>query len=410
MPSRSQYGRVMKLSFDQHAGHRAALSRTSSRQAGHNGGRPMSSRGRTAARNAALSVAHRAAGAKDVVAAIGSSYARTDASSMCQSVIPKKLGPDVIRAGPRFSDKIMLHDKVAMSVLVFDRPLLRARRRRAAALGAATFLVDRVADDLAERLSAVLRHFEVAVDLGTPTDAFVRALAGSKAVGTLVRADALCPERRPPGLSVVADEEALPFRDASLDLLVSGLALQFVNDLPGTLAQVRRALKPDGLFVAALAGGDTLAELRQSFAAAEAEIEGGISPRVAPFADLRDMGALLQRAGFALPVTDVERITVRYASAFALMHDLRRMGATNALIERRRRVLRRATLMRMAEIYATRFADADGRVRATFEIVWLSGWPPHESQQKPLAPGTAQRRLADALGAREIPAGDKAEP
>src|SRR5262249_5614891 len=176
---------------------------------------------------------------------------------------------------------------------------------------------------------------------------------------------------------------------------------QFVNDLPGAFVQIRRVLKPDGLFVAALAGGDTLAELRQSFAAAEAEIEGGISPRVAPFADLRDMGALLQRAGFALPVTDVERITVRYASAFALMHDLRRMGATNALIERRRRVLRRATLMRMAEIYATRFADADGRIRATFEIVWLSGWAPHESQQKPLAPGTAQRRLADALGARE---------
>jgi SAM-dependent methyltransferase len=294
--------------------------------------------------------------------------------------------------------------------LVFDRPLLRARRARAAALGAATFLIDRVADDLAERLSAVLRRFDLAVDLGTPTDAVARALAGSKAVGTVVRADALSPEREAPGLGVVADEEALPFRDASLDLVVSGLALQFVNDLPGTLAQVRRALKPDGLFIAALAGGDTLTELRQSFAAAEAEIEGGISPRVAPFADLRDMGALLQRAGFALPVTDVERITVRYASAFALMDDLRRMGAANALIERRRRPLRRATLLRMAELYAARFADADGRIRATFEIVWLSGWAPHESQQKPLAPGTAKRRLADALGATEIPAGDKAEP
>jgi SAM-dependent methyltransferase len=294
--------------------------------------------------------------------------------------------------------------------LVFDRPLLRTRRRRAAALGPATFLIDRIADDLAERLSAVLRRFELAVDLGTPTDAVARALAGSSAIGTIVRANTLGPDREAPGIGVVADEEALPFRDASLDLVVSGLALQFVNDLPGTLAQVRRALKPDGLFIAALAGGDTLTELRQAFAAAEAEIEGGISPRVAPFADLRDMGALLQRAGFALPVTDVERITVRYASAFELMHDLRRMGAANALIERRRRPLRRATLLRMAETYAARFADPDDRIRATFEIVWLSGWAPHESQQKPLAPGTAKRRLADALGATEISAGDKAEP
>jgi len=293
--------------------------------------------------------------------------------------------------------------------LVFDRPLLRARRRRAAALGPATFLIDWVADDLVERLSAVLRRFELAVDLGTPTDAIARALAASNAVGCIVRADALGPSGHP-GLSVVADEEALPFRDASLDLVVSGLALQFVNDLPGTLAQVRRALKPDGLFIAALAGGDTLTELRQSFATAEAEIQGGISPRVAPFADLRDIGALLQRAGFALPVTDVERITVRYASAFELMYDLRRMGTANALIERRRLPLRRATLLRMADTYAARFADADGRIRATFEIVWLSGWAPHESQQKPLAPGSAKHRLADALGVTEIPAGDKAEP
>jgi hypothetical protein len=172
--------------------------------------------------------------------------------------------------------------------------------------------------------------------------------------------------------------------------------------------QVRRALKPDGLFLAALAGGDTLTELRQSFAAAESEIEGGISPRVAPFADLRDLGGLLQRAGFALPVIDSERITVRYDTVFALMHDLRRMGATNALTERRRTPLRRKTLLRMAEIYAERFADADRRLRATFEIIWLSGWAPHESQQQPLKPGSAKARLADALGASEIPAGEKA--
>jgi SAM-dependent methyltransferase len=184
--------------------------------------------------------------------------------------------------------------------------------------------------------------------------------------------------------------------------------LQFVNDLPGTLIQVRRALKPDGLFLAAMIGGDSLAELREAFAQAEAEVEGGVSPRVAPFADLRDLGALLQRAGFALPVTDVDRLTVRYASPLALMHDLRHMGAGNALSERRRTPLRRATLHRVFEIYAERFADPDGRIRATFEIVWLSGWAPHESQQQPLRPGSAKTRLADALRTQEVSTGEKA--
>jgi SAM-dependent methyltransferase len=207
---------------------------------------------------------------------------------------------------------------------------------------------------------------------------------------------------------VAADEEALPFRDCSLDLVVSALALQFVNDLPGTLIQIRRALKPDGLLLAAMIGGDSLSELRAAFAAAESEIEGGVSPRVAPFADLRELGALLQRAGFVLPVTDVDRVTVRYGSPLGLMQDLRRMGATNALVERRRTPLRRRTLQRMMEVYAERFADADGRVRATFDIVWLSGWAPHQSQQQPLAPGSARTRLADALRTQEISAGEKA--
>jgi SAM-dependent methyltransferase len=294
--------------------------------------------------------------------------------------------------------------------VLFDRLLVRARRRRAARLGPATFLLDRVAEDFSDRLSAVLRRFDVAVDLGTPTDAVARALAAHEAVGTVIAVDAVADHLRTrPGPKVAGDEEALPFREASLDLVVSALALQYVNDLPGALVQIRRALKPDGLFLAALIGGESLAELRQAFAAAEAETEGGVSPRVAPFADVRSLGALLQRAGLALPVADVERIVVRYASPFALMEDLRRMGATNALVERRRTPLRRATLARMAEIYAERFADRDGRIRATFEIVWLSGWAPHESQQKPLRPGSAARRLADALGTREIPAGEKAE-
>jgi SAM-dependent methyltransferase len=288
--------------------------------------------------------------------------------------------------------------------IVFDRALLRARGRRALSLGPATFLLDRVAADLAERLGAVLREFSLAIDLGTPADAVRRALADQKSIGTLVAAGSLPAQ----GLAVVADEEALPFRDGSLDLVVSALALQFVNDLPGTLIQIRRALRPDGLLLAVLTGGETLTELRQAFAAAEAEVEGGASPHVAPFADVRELGALLQRAGFALPVTDVDRLTVRYASPFALMADLRRMGATNALTERRRVPLRRATLARMAEVYAARFADPDGRIRATFEIIWLSGWAPHESQQKPLRPGSAQTRLADALGTREIGTGEKA--
>jgi SAM-dependent methyltransferase len=292
---------------------------------------------------------------------------------------------------------------MSQSPIVFDRALLRSRLRRAHARGPETFLIDRVAADLGERLGAVLRQFDLAADLGTPTEAVREVLSDNAAIGMLVAASAL--PRMPP--AVAADEEMLPFRDCSLDLIVSALALHFVNDLPGALIQIRRALKPDGLLLAALLGGDTLTELRQAFAAAEAEVEGGMSPHVAPFADVREMGALLQRAGFALPVTDVERLTVRYSSPFILLGELRRMGAANALSERRRTPLRRATLARMAEIYAQRFADPDGRIRATFEVIWLSGWAPHESQQKPLRPGSAQARLADALGTREIGTGEK---
>src|SRR5476649_709233 len=279
---------------------------------------------------------------------------------------------------------------------IFDRRLLRTRQRRARALGPETFLIDRVADELGERLSAVLRQFQRAADLGTPTDALRRVLMAGGKVAMIVGAD-----------SVTIDEETLPFADGSLDLVVSALSLQFVNDLPGTLIQIRRALKPDGLLLAAMIVGDSLTELREAFAEAESEIEGGVSPRVAPFADVRELGALLQRAGFALPVVDSDRLTVRYATVIALMRDLRRMGATNILSERRRASLRRATLHRMTEIYAKHFADADGRLRATFEIVWLSGWAPHDSQQRPLKPGSATQRLADALGSQEISAGEK---
>src|SRR5512144_2894945 len=288
---------------------------------------------------------------------------------------------------------------------IFDRRLLRVRQRRARRLTPTTFLLDRVATDLGERLSAVLRKFDVAVDLGTPSDAVRRVLAASKNIGTFVGAGPDGDDDD--GLRVTTDEEALPFAAGSLDLVVSALTLQFVNDLPGVLIQIRRALKPDGLLLAALIGGDSLTELRSAFAAAEAEVEGGISPRVAPFADIRELGGLLQRAGFALPVVDSERVAVRYDSALALLRDLRRMGATNILHERQRQPLKRATLARMAEIYAERFSDPDGRRRSTFEIIWLSGWVPHESQQQPLKPGSAARRLADALGTTELPAGEK---
>jgi SAM-dependent methyltransferase len=273
---------------------------------------------------------------------------------------------------------------------LFDRALLRARQNRARRFEPATFLLDRVAEDMEERLHAVLRDFSDVAEIWTP--------------GTALRAPSR--ERFKSVTQIGLDDceqETLPLQPQSLDLVVSALAFQFVNDLPGVLTQIRRALRPDGLLLAAMIGGDTLTELRQSFAAAEAECEGGVSPRVAPFADLRDVGALLQRAGFALPVTDVDRIVVRYDSAFALMADLRRMGATNILVERRRTPTRRATMLRMAQIYGDRFADTDGRIRATFDVIWLSGWAPHESQQKPLQPGSAKASLAEAVRGKTTP-------
>jgi len=265
--------------------------------------------------------------------------------------------------------------------ILFDRALLCARLARARKQGGVTFLLDRVTEDLADRLAAVRRDFADVADIWSPGDVLPPA-------GRFKSVARFAPD---------SGSEVLPLQPESLDLAVSALAFQFVNDLPGVLAQIRRALKPDGLLLAAMVGGDTLTELRQSFAAAEAECEGGVSPRVAPFADLRDIGALLQRAGLALPVTDVDRVVVRYDSAFALMADLRRMGATNILIERRRTPTRRATMLRMAQIYGERFADPDGRIRATFDVIWLSGWAPHESQPKPLQPGSAKASLEAAV-------------
>ncbi|GLI93402.1 methyltransferase domain-containing protein [Methylocystis echinoides] len=274
---------------------------------------------------------------------------------------------------------------------IFDRALLHRRLRRALAAGAPDFLLARAADDLLDRLLTVKRDFPRALDLGAPGEHFAQAIVASGRRAPL-RANAL-------GGDVIVDEEALPFAPASFDLVVSGMSLQWVNDLPGVFAQVRRILAPDGLFLACLPGGASLVELRIALAQAEEEITGGASPRVSPFVDVRDMGGLLQRAGFALPVADVDSFALRYDSVLGLMRDLRAMGAANVLVKRASRPLRRDVLARAAAIYAERFSDPDGRVRASFEIVWISGWAPHESQQQPAKPGSATMRLEDAMKA-----------
>ncbi|WP_062016580.1 methyltransferase domain-containing protein [Aureimonas sp. AU4] len=280
----------------------------------------------------------------------------------------------------------------------FDRALLLSRRRRAARRGGtgAEFLAGSVAAELSERLSLVQRRFETGADLGGSGGELSARLRAGGQIGHLVRMegslDLLSGES-----GVVADEEALPFRDESLDLVASALSLHLTNDTPGVFVQVRRALRPDGLFLAALLGGETLNELRASLLSAEAELEGGASPRVSPFPDLRDVGSLLQRAGFALPVIDQDRLTVRYGSMFELMADLQAMGMTSVLNARSRRPVSRRLFLRAAELYAERFADADGRIRATFDVVYVSGWRPHDSQQKPLRPGSAKASLAEAL-------------
>jgi SAM-dependent methyltransferase len=289
---------------------------------------------------------------------------------------------------------------------IFDGSLARARLERAGRIGAdgADFLLRRAAGDLGERLALVRREFAIAVDLATPGPHGAEALARDGRAGFVAQAAPSAAALGSLGVGsrarFVGDPERLPLRPESCDLVVSLLALHGVNDLPGALIQIRQALKPDGLFLACLLGGDTLTELRRSLTAGEAEILAGASPRVAPFADVRNLGALLQRAGFALPVVDLDRTIARYDDMIALMRDLRAMGATNTLIARSRRFLRRDVLARAGQIYAERFADSDGRLRATFDLVWLSGWAPHESQQKPLKPGSAKMRLEDALKAR----------
>jgi NADH dehydrogenase [ubiquinone] 1 alpha subcomplex assembly factor 5 len=293
---------------------------------------------------------------------------------------------------------------------LFDRSLIRRRRERAAeSLPQHDFLFAHVAAEIAERLDAVLHDFPLALDLGAHRGKLGREIARLPRIGRVVYGELsetmarACP---PPAL--VCDEERLPFAEASLDLVVSGLALHLVNDLPGSLIQIRRALKPNGLFLGAMLGGQTLSELREVLILAESEQQGGTSPRISPFADIREAGGLLQRAGFALPVADSETLTVTYRGLRDLLAELRGMGAGNALIERKRAPLLRRTLHRAEALYRERYGLADGRIPARFEILYLTGWAPAPSQQQPLKPGSAKARLADALNSIERKAGDKA--
>jgi SAM-dependent methyltransferase len=274
---------------------------------------------------------------------------------------------------------------------IFDSRAYAIRRARAARRGLESFLEAEVAENLSERLSAVKREFANALDLYSRDAAF-----------QLLQRYAANWTRTP----VSTEEHALPFADRSFDLVTSVLSLHALNDLPGALSEIRRVLRPDGLFLAALFGGGTLGELRRAFAAGESETIGGVTPRVAPFADVRDLGGLLQRAGFALPVADVERIDVAYVEFTTLANDLRALGETNVLVERSRKFLRRDTLAATLAHYAS--ADEEGRFRTSFDVIYLTAWAPHESQQKPLAPGSAKMRLAGALGTKENSAGEPA--
>ena len=299
--------------------------------------------------------------------------------------------------------------------VIFDRQLLLRNRERSAAAGGdlPDFLLERAAEDLADRLAVTNRNFSNPVNIGAATGQVERCLSGLTTVSEFSStegSEALVgfAKSRVSGVVTIADEELLPFMPEAFDLITSALTLQYVNDLPGTLTQIRRAMVPDGLFMGTMIGGATLTELRQASLQAEEELTGGASPRVAPMADVRDLGALLQRAGFALPVADSDVVTVTYATAFDLMRELKAMGASNVLVERRRKPMTRSVLTRIAEIYHERFAAEDGRIVATFELLTMTGWAPHESQQKPLRPGSARSRLADALGTSETPAGEAA--
>ena len=293
---------------------------------------------------------------------------------------------------------------------LFDRALLRKRRSRFAhEIDEREFLIAHVSREISERVSLMLREFPRALDLGAYHGLLGQTVAALPSVGEVIYAEsAFAYAARCPRPALVCDEDLLPFKDECFNLIVSGLALHRVNDLPGALIQIRRALAPDGLFMAAALGARALGELREVLIEAEGETTGGASPRVSPFGDVSAYGALLQRAGFALPVTDAEMLRVVYPSPRELMREVRALGGGNVLTARSKAPLPRRTLERAEDIYRARYGTPDGKVTATFEFVFMSGWAPHESQQKPLKPGSAEARLADALHTEEHSAGDKA--
>lgn len=282
----------------------------------------------------------------------------------------------------------------------FDRSLVRARLSNAMKSDEfPDFLHRRAAEDIVDRLGLILREFEKAVVIADKPDDFAQQLYATGRFGHILTA-------RTAGnhaADLQCDDEIFPFAENSLDCVISLLSLHHVNDLPGALIQISRALKPDGLFMAALFGGTTFNELRHAWLAAESELDGGVTLRVAPFADIRDMGGLLQRAGFALPVVDTDPVTVTYADALSAMREIKQMGLSNALHQRSARPTKRQTLAHACAAYENEFASDDGRIPATFEIFYLTGWSPHESQQQPLKPGSAKARLADALSTKEFP-------
>jgi SAM-dependent methyltransferase len=280
-------------------------------------------------------------------------------------------------------------------IFVFDRNLVKKRRNRAAPyLSEHGFLFDWSISQISERLNDIKRSYNSALKIGQRGDGFDKEAYGIKEFYTLDIADKLSP-------NVIADEEVFPFATNSFDLVLSALNLHSINDLPGVLNQIKNSLKDDGLFIAALLGGETLHELRDVINLAEQEIVGGVSPRVAPFADMQQMGALMQRAGFNLPVIDSDKITVSYDNVFKLFKDLRLMGEGNTMLGRQKKYVGKEFFMKVAEDYSNKYAENNGRIVATFEIIFLIGWKPHESQQKPLKPGSAKQRLSNALKTEE---------
>jgi SAM-dependent methyltransferase len=295
----------------------------------------------------------------------------------------------------------------------FDRALMVKHRDRAAArFDQVSFLKSRAIEDICDRLAFINRVFERALDVGAHTGLMAESLAQHADLSGRIGYFACCDMSakmmaRGPVSGFVGDEEHLPLAPQSLDLITSSLSLQWVNDVPGFLAQARLALRPDGLLLVAFLGGRTLQELRAVMAEVDGDTGAPPAPRVSPFADAQEGAQLLQRAGFALPVADSDVVTVRYDTVFGLFRDLKAMGETAAFHGPSRKPLTRPLIAKAADLYAQTYADPDGRIRATFEIVTLTGWAPHDSQQKPLRRGSAKMRLADALGVSERSAGEK---